>query len=85
MMVPTIHLNGTSREDLEAAAEAAYRALTEAIEKVAALGPNGRDFYPQGPDALGQALEEHAQLRGRLEAVRGEVEIYYNALVDKEV
>lgn len=73
MIVPTIHLNGTSKEQLlddlgEAsnALDAAYRALKE-------CAPNGRDYYPQGAAALRQATEEHLDRLRRLDAIKAEV------------
>ena len=66
MMVPTIHLNGTSRESLLEGYEKAHRAVRAALKEVAEIGPNGRDFYPQGPDALSKASDEH---RARMNAL----------------
>jgi hypothetical protein len=52
LAVPTIHLNGTSRESLMEDLLGAYHALTEAIAALGRACPNGRDYYPQGNDAL---------------------------------
>ena len=67
MITPTIHMNGTSGRDLAEGYANAYRAVDAAIEAVAKAGPNGRDYYPQGPEAMTQAVEEH---RARLESLR---------------
>lgn len=74
MMVPTIHLNGTSRDELERQIMDAAYALQEAISKLKGMAPNGRDYYPQGPDAIIQATSEH---RIRLKKVK---EIYEELL-----
>jgi hypothetical protein len=55
---PTIHLNGTSFTDLRDGYAAAYDAIDKAIDALAAAELNGRDFYPQGPDAYYQARKE---------------------------
>lgn len=74
MMVPTIHLNGTSKERLLDALEEAYAAIHTAIEKLGETAPNGRDYYPQGPDALFKAQEEHFARMQKLEDVRRELQ-----------
>jgi hypothetical protein len=55
-MTPTIHSNGTSRDALLTLTCDAGRAVRLAMEAVAAAAPNARDYYPQGPDAITQAM-----------------------------
>ena len=59
MIKPTIHLNGTSKERLLEDIEEAYNALNVAFAKMKEVTPNGRDYYPQGPDAIYKAQDEH--------------------------
>lgn len=66
MKVPTIHLNGSSPQVLLRQYHDAISALNTAIEKLRAIEVHGRDYYPQGPTALGDALDEH---RARVTAV----------------
>jgi hypothetical protein len=73
MMKPTIHLNGTSRAALLEAYEIAARALVEATEALVDCAPNGRDYYPQGPDALGKAQDEHIVRITSLGVIRREI------------
>jgi hypothetical protein len=56
--IPTIHLNGTSFADLRDGYAAAYDAIEEAMEALGKAELNGRDFYPQGPEAYYQARKE---------------------------
>ena len=56
--IPTIHLNGTSFTELKDGYAAAYDAIEKAIDALAAAELNGRDFYPQGPDAYYEARKE---------------------------
>ena len=67
MMIPTVHLNGTSAGELIGQLEAASRALDTAIGALCEAGPNGRDYYPQGPAALTTAIGEHS---ARVKALR---------------
>jgi hypothetical protein len=64
---PTLHLNGTSKNDLRDGYADAYDAIDKAIKALANAELNGRDFYPQGPSAYSQARSERdaafAQLR----------------------
>lgn len=58
MILPTIHRNGTSPEDLRDGYTAAYTAVREAIEAVQKVEFNARDYYTQGPGAFDAAMEE---------------------------
>jgi len=64
--IPTIHLNGTSFTDLRDGYAAAYDAIEKAINALAHAELNGRDFYPQGPNACSQAREERSEAFRRL-------------------
>lgn len=68
--IPTLHLNGTSKTDLRDEYAAAYDALTKALEAFASTTCNGRDFYPQGPDAYYKARDERSKAFGHIEAAR---------------
>lgn len=51
LVTPTVHLNGTSKEELvqgRIAVIEAAQALRDALQRAA---PNARDYYPQGDDA----------------------------------
>jgi len=74
MRVPTIHLNGTSKERLLEALEEAYQAITAAQLKLSEAAPNGRDYYPQGPDVILEAVHEHNARVQKLEDVKKEIE-----------
>lgn len=53
--LPTVHLNGTSREMLLDGYTEAYRKLIEFREAFARIECNARDYYVQGPDAYPRA------------------------------
>lgn len=60
MMKPTIHTNGTARADLIVQYEEVYRAASELLEALSQACPNGRDYYPQGDNAVHTAIAEHS-------------------------
>ena len=57
MIIPTVHLNGTSGQDLLEQQQAVLDALLAVREAMMAATPNARDYYPQGEDAFGEARE----------------------------
>ena len=67
---PTLHLNGTSKTDLRNGYLAAHDAIDAAIEALASAELNGRDFYPQGPDAYSQARSERDEALKQLRQAR---------------
>ena len=73
LTVPTVHLNGTSREALYEALATAAEAVYQAVEALQATYPNGRDYYPQGSGALRQAEAEYQSRVERVSAVRAEL------------
>ncbi len=74
MILPSIHSNGTSKDRLLLALTEASDALDTAYEMLKKTAPNGRDYYPQGPDALGMATAEHMDRLKRLDAVKSEID-----------
>lgn len=74
MPLPTIHLNGTSKGELLRQLQDAVIAIGDAEIAVQRACPNGRDYYPQGPDAINAALDEHRARMARLRSVREELE-----------
>ncbi len=73
MLIPTVHLNGTSGEDLLDQYGSAVEAVREAIDAVCDTGPNARDYYVQGADAALAAQREHETRVKALKTVRDEL------------
>ena len=69
MMVPTVHLNGTSQDELERQIEAASSAVFDAIATVADAAPHGRDYHVQGDNAYERACTEHNARMAKLRSV----------------
>ena len=72
---PTVHLNGTSRKELAEGYYAAVIALTAALDVLghSPPAPHGRDYYPQGDDAIHRATEEHRDRIKRVTSVLEEM------------
>ena len=74
MMLPTIHLNGTSQDSLLEQFADASEAVRVALQDLQQAAPHGRDYYPQGPEAFGRATAEHRKRVDALVGVRHELE-----------
>lgn len=84
MMFPTVHLNGTSVENLIEGYEEAYTAVDDAIKVVCMNAPNARDYYVVGPEAYPVARAEHEDRVARLVAVQKELEQIVGGLWDQQ-
>ena len=82
MMIPTIHMNGTSKDALMDELSTANSALLDAIHALASCAPNGRDYYPQGPTAITTALDEHKSRLECITSVRHEIVLLMGAVED---
>jgi len=71
---PTIHMNGSSRDALMDGYLNARAMLLAAMGALEESHPNGRDYYPQGPDAVQDAMRQHRDRVMRLQAIIVEVE-----------
>jgi hypothetical protein len=59
------------------------RALDVAMRLMALAAPNGRDYYPQGPDALPQAGVEHRERIAKVKEVYDELGSLASAIHDQ--
>lgn len=66
VVLPVIHMNGTSADSLTDDLCRAYSALSDAYDKVKNTAPNGRDYYPAGPEQFEAARAQHY---ARLDAI----------------
>lgn len=69
MALPTIHLNGTGAQSLQAEYEAVRLAAESAIDALEKATCNGRDFYPQPDAAWEQARAERETAFAMLQQV----------------
>jgi hypothetical protein len=54
--IPTVHLNGTSRDELISQLRGAMEAVHAAEKALAQAGPHARDYYVVGPHAIQTAM-----------------------------
>lgn len=80
MTPPTVHLNGTSSEELLSQLHEARGAVRKAIGSLQESSPHGRDYYLQDRDAWHRASAEHLSRLGRLESVLGEIDALHEAV-----
>ena len=73
MKTPTVHLNGTSRDELESQLTTALDAARVLISALESAGPNARDYYPQGEGAFSVARTEHTARLNSIVRVREEL------------
>ena len=71
--MPSIHLNGTSRDKLFEQYSDATAALRVAIKKLEDASPNARDYYLQGPSAYKEAEIQHNARILQLQGVMKEI------------
>ncbi len=83
LRIPTVHRNGTSKDELVRQNREARRALYAAREKLAQAAPNGRDYYTQGSTALQAAMNEHTARERKLSEVIDELDAIAEALADQ--
>ena len=84
MIFPTLHLNGTSKNQLLDDYCDMSQALNAAMEKMIENGPNGRDYYPQGELSLTQARQEHMDRIAKIHAVKAEIDQITEHIADAE-
>lgn len=84
MIMPTLHLNGTSKNALLDQYCDAAHAVDAAITSLCENGPNGRDYYPQGDDAFTQARDQHEARVKKLREVRKELNEIAECIADAE-
>jgi hypothetical protein len=85
MMLPRVHLNGTSKKELIEQYEQALDALYTACDKLHNAYPNARDYYPQYYNAIARAMDEHRSRMNRLSDVRRELEDILSHILGQQV
>lgn len=73
LTLPSIHMNGTSGQELLNQCLDVMRALEAAKKAIQNAVPNARDYYVQGPMAYHAARNEHI---ARLTAIQGITDQY---------
>lgn len=71
--VPTVHINGTAKQDLFDPIIQARQDILIAIESLKKCAPNGRDYYVQDNSAFTVAVNEYGERVRALEFVAEEL------------
>lgn len=76
MIIPTIHLNGTSKKTLLEDLQNAHEKIREAMSALAYTAPHERDYYVKkdAQFAYAQAREEHGYRVTMLRKILSELE-----------
>lgn len=82
MRTPTVHLNGTSRDELDSQLGRARETLRLALDALHDATPNARDYYPQGEDAFREAAAEHAARVSAIRRVLADIGAMHEAVID---
>lgn len=83
LMVPTVHMNGTSARELFNQAYKAWTALQMAINTHQEMAPHGRDYYPQGEAAIADATRQYRERAIKMQEVLREIEQIILSVSDK--
>jgi hypothetical protein len=83
LQIPTVHLNGTGKDQLLEQVCEAVHALHEAGRALAAAAPNGRDYYLQTGDAIGSAMKQHEARMTKLREIIKELETIGEGIADQ--
>ena len=73
IIAPIVHMNGTSRAELELQLQNAYMSLHNAYDAMKRAAPNGRDYYPV-PGLMERAVEQHMRRLREVGDVMDEIE-----------
>jgi hypothetical protein len=69
IVVPMVHMNGTSKAELLEQQSDARQAIADAITALRKAAPHGRDYYPREGDAWSQAVLQHQNRVWKLQSV----------------
>jgi hypothetical protein len=71
--IPTIHLNGSSKQFLIDQWSKTMEMLRLSMDCMRDCTPNGRDYYPQGEGVTEKARDEHADRSRKIQEVHDEL------------
>lgn len=81
VQVPTVHLNGTARQELQEQLLGAIHAVDAATAALCKAAPNARDYYVKSNVAAMLAAAEHRARLGKLAEVKAELHTMMEAVL----
>jgi hypothetical protein len=82
IIVPAIHLNGTSKKELLRQVEEAGEALVRAIDALYDMAPNGRDYYHTGN--FKDVVEQHQRRVKLVTEVKNDIDVILDGLDEQD-
>jgi hypothetical protein len=82
IIVPVIHLNGTSKKELLRQVEEAGEALVKAIDALYNSAPNARDYYHT--DNFKAVVEQHRRRVRMVTEVKNEIDVILDGLDEQD-
>jgi len=82
LIIPIVHLNGTSKRELLAQISNANHALIAAVDALQKMSPNGRDYYLTGN--LKEAEKAHRDRVLKVMSVQTDIMAIGEAIADQE-
>ena len=86
LVLPIVHLNGTSRQELIEQRSIASIAIVQAIGALQGMSQNGRDYYPE-PGLMEKAQAQHRRrlqtLKDLQDEIMSEADILFDEIVEK--
>lgn len=83
MRKPTIHLNGTSGQDLLDQVLGVKHAVDTANAMLRKAWPNGRDYYVQGDGAYAEVMAEWEEHSRKLQSVAADLQAIGLDIIDQ--
>lgn len=85
LIIPSVHLNGTSKKELIMQLENAHYALGEAVSRLQATAPHMRDYYVKenAEREMNHAMAQFIDRRERLLSVMDEISHIVSAIFEK--
>jgi len=83
MTTPTIHSHGTPGKLLYSDYENAMNRAQDAIDALNNATLNGRDYYPQGPDAFESAVCQRVEMGQKLSSVYNDLQTIATSILDQ--
>ena len=84
LVTPTININGSDAQQLMDALNDAMRSLHDASRALSKCSPHGRDYYVQGPDAIGIAIRQHVSRMQKLADISKELMTISLCIADQQ-
>ncbi len=73
-MIPFVHINGTSAEELIKQQQEVFRKANELLDALRQASPHARDYYPYASAAFTLASDQHREIFNQVNAIASRAE-----------